>query len=86
MILRSEGRQGQAGIIITLVSGPRGRENIDISDSTNNSLIGPLKGTYRVKLSLGYFMPHLLLLFVALLGLGIFVGADPGWKTYTEPE
>ena len=46
--------------------------------------LGVLKGSYGVKLSLGYFLPHAALLLVALLGFAIWWGSSTGWKQYVS--
>ena len=58
-------------------------ENTGIENKDYNEKLGAEKGVYRVKFSLGYFLPHLGLLFIAGLGVVIFLGAS-GWKTYVS--
>jgi len=50
----------------------------------DTSQLGYEKGTYRVRFSLGYFLPHFLALIVAGLGLLIFTGNSSGWKMYVS--
>lgn len=46
------------------------------------SKLGVLKGTFHVKLSFAYFLPHAVLLIVALLGFAIWWSSNSGWQRY----
>ena len=46
--------------------------------------LGTLKGIYRVKISVGYFLPLAGLLAVALIGLAIWWGSISGWQRYVS--
>lgn len=59
-------------------------ENTGIESQNQNLMLGNEKGKYRVRISPGYFLPHLVVLFFALIGVALFAGADPGWKTYVS--
>ena len=44
--------------------------------------LGAVRGTYKVRLSIGYFLPLIGLLLFALLGFAIWWGSDEGWQRY----
>src|SRR5439155_2566987 len=46
--------------------------------------LGEPQGTFHIKLGFAYLMPHVVLLFVAVLGFAVFWAASPGWKTYVS--
>lgn len=58
-------------------------ENTEIKTENYKERLGAEKGVYRVKFSPGYFLPHIGLLFVAGLGVAIFLGSS-GWKVYVS--
>jgi len=52
--------------------------------SETDPKLGELKGRFKVKVGIGYFLPHTVLLLVALLGVAIFFGAERGWQSYVS--
>ncbi len=70
--------------ILSLASSCKTVENSGIKVEQKDLSLGELQGVFHVKLGLGYLVPHIALLAVALLGLAIYLGADPGWKTYVS--
>jgi hypothetical protein len=55
-----------------------------ILHNENDPVLGGLKGRFRVKLGIWYFLPHLVLLLLSLTGFAIFWGSNAGWQRYVS--
>ncbi|HQX55508.1 MAG TPA: hypothetical protein PLP07_06245 [Pyrinomonadaceae bacterium] len=64
--------------------GIKKAQNAFVVTKMDELSLGELKGVFRVRMGLTYFLPHFGLFCVALIGFAIYYGAPAGWKSYVS--